>query len=158
LPDQAPTDYVAQYLGDKPMFAALFCAATPDSSLFKYPGASAGVYDFATQQLRGQAWKKWVGDLIHLKAKPTDTYPYVGASWWGLIDFWNEKTNWGLVSLNDNAYDGKSAVRIDRKDPWGYGTGGEVKNYGDALDYVKEGNTLWYSLIKPSAADPLSRR
>jgi hypothetical protein len=150
--EQASTDYVARYLGDKPMFATLFCAATPDSALSRYPGASAGVHDFATQELRGQIWQKDVHDLFNLKASSTSTYPYIGVSWWGLVDFWNEKTNWGLVSLNDNPYDGKSAVRTSRTDAWGYGVGDEEKNYGDAIDYVKKANVQWFVLLKRNPA------
>jgi hypothetical protein len=46
----------------------------------------------------------------------------------------------------DNAYNGKEAVVGTGSDAWGFVTGGEEKNYGDFLDYVKTTNGNVYSL------------
>jgi len=48
--------------------------------------------------------------------------------------------NWGLVSLRDNAYDGKEAIRAAGVDPWGYPTGGEERDYGNFLGAVIAAN------------------
>ncbi len=53
------------------------------------------------------------------------TYQWVGNDLFALLDLWSEKLNWGMVSFNDNPYDGKSSCTKLRTDPWGYATGGE---------------------------------
>ncbi len=52
----------------------------------------------------------------------------------------SEQTNWGLVSLADNAYDGREASTDAGKDAWGFKTGGEERNYGDFLTDVRNAN------------------
>jgi len=146
FPRQAYIDYQAQYAGDKPFIIGAAAAATPDSSLWRYPGATQGTFDFSTQQARGQQYLGFVQNVLSLKTTTTGTYPIIGTNFWALIDFWNEKTDWGLISLNDNPYDGKSATKTSRKDPWGFSTGGEEKDYGDAVDYFKQANSLWPTL------------
>lgn len=146
---QANINYIAQAFGDKPFFIGTMIAATPDSVLYRYPGATAGVYDFPTQQQRGQTYLQQIQAILNVQAAATSSFPIIGINWWGLVDFWNERIDWGLVSLNDNPYDGKSATKVARTDPWGYQTGGEDKDYGDTIDYFKQANTLWYLIAKP---------
>jgi hypothetical protein len=62
-----------------------------------------------------------------------------------MFDQNSESKNWGLLSPNDNPYDGKSAtingINGDHgEDQWGYRTGGERKNCGDFLSAVKAAN------------------
>jgi hypothetical protein len=45
-----------------------------------------------------------------------------------------------LVTFRDNAYDAKEAVVARGTDPWGYETGGEVRDYGDFLSAVRQAN------------------
>jgi hypothetical protein len=64
----------------------------------------------------------------------------VGFKWWAWGDSWGEKSNWGLVSFRDNAYDGNEASIAAGADSWGYTTGGEERNYGNFLDAVTQEN------------------
>jgi hypothetical protein len=153
LPDPATSNaiyqYVTKYLGDKPLMSFLTLRANPDSSVFRYPFNP--VYWAPTQEQRGQMYRDAVNTMLTTPSY-NGTYQWVGVNWWGLADFWpSEKTNFGLLSLNDNPYDGKSATTTIRKDPWGFPTGGEERDYGDATDYVKNGNSLWWTgLLKGS--------
>jgi hypothetical protein len=71
----------------------------------------------------------------------------IGLKWWAWLDSWGEKSNWGLVSFLDNAYDGKEAIMAPGVDPWGYPTGKESANYGDFLDPVTNANQLIYQTL-----------
>jgi hypothetical protein len=95
--------------------------------------------DFPTQQERGAAYSRQVSDFYNARGKNGDNY-IMGIDFWELYDNRSEKTNWGLVSRKDNAYDGKEAVRAAGKDPWGYPTGGEEQDYGDFLSGVRSTN------------------
>ncbi len=98
-----------------------------------------GAPDFPTQQERGEAYAREVTDFYNARGKNGDYY-VMGIDFWELLDNRSEKTNWGLVSRKDNAYDGKEAVRAAGKDPWGYPTGGEDQDYGDFLSSVRNTN------------------
>jgi hypothetical protein len=66
-----------------------------------------------------------------------------------LTDNSSEKTNFGLLSYSDNAYDGRCAVIAQSTDPYGYPCGGETANYGDFLDSVtKTHSTILQQFIK----------
>ena len=95
--------------------------------------------DFPTQQERGAAYSRQVMDFYNAQGKNGDCY-LMGIDFWELLDNRSEKTNWGLVSRKDNAYDGKEAVRAAGKDSWGYPTGGEEQDYGDFLSSVRSTN------------------
>jgi hypothetical protein len=71
-----------------------------------------------------------VADLLNVKVAATGMHPFVGLLWWEFADNRREKTNWGRVTLSDNAYDGREAVQAIGKDPWGFPTGGEERDYG----------------------------
>lgn len=58
-----------------------------------------------------------------------------------LVDNPAEGLNWGLLTRQDNAYDGKEAIRARGKDPWGFSTGGEERDYGDFLSAVRKTNS-----------------
>jgi hypothetical protein len=64
--------------------------------------------------------------------------------------------NWGLTSLFDNAYDGKEARVARGKDPWGYPTGGEEKDYGNFVGPVTAANRAVQIGLRnaAAAADP----
>ena len=95
--------------------------------------------DFPTQQERGAAYSREVMDFYNARGKNGDYY-ITGIDFWELIDNRSEKTNWGLVSRKDNAYDGREAVRAAGKDSAGYSTGGEEQDYGDFLSRVRDTN------------------
>jgi hypothetical protein len=65
---------------------------------------------------------------------------FVGLLWWEFHDNVAESSNWGLVSMTDNAYDGLEAVQASGRDSWGFPTGGELRNYGDFLSAVRAAN------------------
>ena len=65
----------------------------------------------------------------------------LGIDWWEHTDGnFYEKTNWGLVSDRDNAYDGKEDTNASVKDSGGYATVPEAGNYGDFITPVAAAN------------------
>ena len=81
-----------------------------------------------------------VCDLLSAKVSATGVHPFVGLQWWEFADNWRDKTNWCLVTLSDNAYDGREAIQAIGNDPWGCPTGGEERDYGDLLTPVRCAN------------------
>lgn len=143
-PNQAMLNFTAQYFGDRPLINFFDFSANADSSIGSAGSALPGE-NFPTQAARGQFVEGAVNSMITSTAAPTNSYPWVGWVWWGLVDYYpNEDTDWGLVSLIDNPYDGKSSSVTVRRDPWGFTTGAEKLNFGDVIDYVKQANALWY--------------
>jgi len=152
--DQARLDYTMQYLGDKPIASWTGFPANPDSSLWRYANPATYLAS-STQAQRGQSYSQllnWFWNATVTSTVPTvgGTKPYIGVRWWGFQDAWAEKTNWGLVSLRDNAYDGKEATvsggkpgvtgSAQCKDPWGYPCGAEERDYGDFISSVRDAN------------------
>jgi hypothetical protein len=134
--------YTTQYLGDIPLMTFNGIDAQSDSSMYCYPGPT-GPNNFPTQALRGQAW---YNDVQYLMTTPgyNGTYPLVGFDWWSWQDFQN--LNQGLVSINDNAYDGHEDVpgSIPCSPPLeAFTCGGEAASYGDVITPVEAGNQLW---------------
>ena len=95
-----------------------------------------GAPDFPSQQKRGEAYARDLDDFYNAKGNNGDHY-ILGIDFWELVDNPHEKTNWGLLTPHDNAYDGKEAVRAAGKDAWGFSTGGEDQDYGDFISYVR---------------------
>ncbi len=144
---QQELDYMEQYLGDKPLMNFLTMAANPDSCLWRHPNPPA---QFATQQARGQAYASTMsGMLTQMHVSSTGTYPWIGSVWWALVDSWGEKADWGLISLEDNPYDGVCDKTAKTVDQWGYPCGGEEKNYGDVITPVKQANKIWLNVLTP---------
>jgi hypothetical protein len=97
-------------------------------------------------------WASFYSPMLsgHFNAAVTATgsHPLVGIKWWQFTDNWGELSNWGLVSLSDNAYNGKEAIIALGVDPWGYVTGNELLNCGDFLSGVRNANvSLLQALI-----------
>ncbi len=136
---QAQLDFVAKNFGDKPITTWEGFAANSDSCLFRYKGTL-----MATQEDRGKEYLERVRLLWNGRTSQ-GIHPFVGFRWWDYVDMWNEKTNWGLVSLSDNAYDGKEDREVAGKDPWGFPTGGEERDFGDFISAVKQANGIWHS-------------
>jgi hypothetical protein len=137
---QTALEKTAQYFGDKPIVAYELTAANPDSALFRYPNVAVDPNRwFTTQAARGTGYSTLLS--THLNQITTNgIYPIAGIKIWEFHDNWPEKGGWGLVSLSDNAYDGKEAIIATGTDPWGYRTGGEERNYGDVLTQVVTAN------------------
>ena len=132
----------------KPMYIWTSFSAQADSAISAYPAAMQD-FDAATQEARGTAYGNFVSALVNFQA-PDGTYPFVGLDWWEFTDkvAGGEHTNFGLVSLLDNAYDGKEAILATGTDPWGYATGGERADYGNFLGPVIQANNSVYNRLK----------
>jgi hypothetical protein len=122
----------------RPMVTWTGFSANADSP---YVGQSpiADYLDFSTQSARGTAYATEMTSKTQLQAYD-GSYPYMGTNYWDWLDLGSENTNWGLVTLLDNAYDGNEAIMAPGVDPWGYPTGGELGNYGNFLTNVQTSN------------------
>ncbi len=98
-----------------------------------------GAPNFDTQQKRGEAYARDLDDFYNAQGNNGDHY-ILGIDFWELVDNPHEKTNWGLITTRDNAYDGKEAVRAAGKNAAGFATGGEDQDYGDFLSAVTNAN------------------
>jgi len=146
-------DLTAAYAGNKPIVTWDSFIANPDSDLWRYPNPE----DFATTRLadsqagRGQLYAS-KADFLFNATTSAHVHPVAGMTVWGWCDHWGEKSNFGLVSLSDNAYDGREAVVGHGSDPWGWPTGGEERNYGDFLSAAVSANTrIAQSMVAASA-------
>ena len=136
---QAQLDFTAQYAGDLPLAIWLGAVANPDSALWRYPQGGQADF-FASQTDRATFYATQLSNMLAMTATSTGAKPFVGLQWWQYTDNWAEKSNWGLVTLSDNAYDGKEAIIATGTDQWGYRTGGEERNYGSFLSVVSSAN------------------
>ena len=114
--------------------------ADSEYSSYPYPKYGAPFGDFPNQLSRGQQYATDMQSIYTSQGTNGDYY-VVGTAFWGLTDNTSEKTNWGLFSLMDNAYDGQCAVISQGTDQWGVACGGESANYGDLLDAGTQGNS-----------------
>ncbi len=151
-------NFVAQHAGDVPLAIWLGAFANPDSALYRYHNPW-----FSSQAERGNYYRQMLAKLFESSATATGVHPFVGLEWWEFHDNWAEKSNWGLVTLSDNAYDGKEAVRAKGKDQWGFATGGEERDYGDFISHVREANfgtleRLREELLQQQRSGELNRR
>jgi len=126
VPNQASLNYITQYFGDKPILPFILYSSTGDSALYQYPPVNPGSYDFPSQESRGQMYQQGISTFLNYQSPTTGSFPMIGVNFWGLTDFTSENINWGLVSLSDNPYDGKSSCQGARVDQWGYSAGGEA--------------------------------
>jgi putative inorganic carbon (HCO3(-)) transporter len=134
--NQQQINFIQTYLGDVPMIQWAGWRANPDSAMFRTPKET----DFQTQAERAEAYKRQVGSLWSARAMANGSHPFVGLLWWEFHDNAGESSNWGLVSLLDNAYDGQEAIHAVGHDGWGFTTGGEERDYGDFLSAVRAAN------------------
>ena len=135
---QKRIDFVARYMGDEPWMMWEGFYANPDSAESQHVLTD----NIATTQAgRGVAYQRMVTNMLAAKDSVYNSYHVVGFYWWDEFDMNAEGRNWGLVSVNDNGYDGCSATVIGcGLDQWGYSTGGEVGNYGNFLSDVTSAN------------------
>lgn len=131
-------DFTVKYLGkEMPMIAWVGTSANADSGLHQYKFNS--IRDQPTQEKRGEYYKKNLIDLF-MTSSSDGSYMYCGIQLWEWTDHWNEKTNWGLISIKDNAYDGFEAKKRTSLNEEGRMIGGEKKDYGDFITSVREAN------------------
>ncbi len=105
------------------------------------PGMTAARWDdsknlYTTQRDRALALIERYESLIHLRGDD-GVYFVIGVEHWCLYDpsvsNWFDTHNFGLCTLQDNAYDGKEAIYERCRDSQGYPIGGEPRNYGDLI-------------------------
>jgi len=149
---QALLDKTVQYVGDKPIFAAMLAyPANADSAMFRYPNPYG--HTFTTQAERSARYQTQVGFLANATFAATGMKPVVGLAFWELHDHWGEKTNWGLTTLLENAYDGREArAGAQPCSPAvvtasGYVCGGEERDYGDIITGVTQANQALLATI-----------
>jgi len=138
----------------KPVFVRSTFQSQADSPWVAREGWGPA-YDYPTQEARGEAYASYVQQLQALQA-PDGSYPVVGVDWWAWkdsteaeVDSDQDRSNFGLVTIQDNAYDGLEAVVADGTDPWGYSTGREQGNYGDFLSDVTTAHDQVCSQLGP---------
>jgi hypothetical protein len=139
---QPKLDFVEHYLGDKPLMTGSYLRANPDSPFSAYSSS----LDFPNQATRGTAYHYEMLLFRTAAYSKTGSHPFVGLSWFAFTDNKAQETNWGLVTLLDNAYDGNEAVPATVKCSAPlqmYPCGGEAKSYGDVMTSVKAANALW---------------
>ena len=135
-------DFIARHGGDKPWMTWVGKRAVPDSYFASDPrGGGCLTGDVATQEERGEWYEAALQALLTSGAG--NTKRFVGMQFWQLFDNQAECANWGLLTRRDNPYDGVSARVQKGFDEWGYPTGGEVRDFGDFISYVKRANKLW---------------
>ena len=135
---QEALELTARYAGNKPIVTWDSFVANRDSALWRYPNPEdiAGTTRLADQQAeRGQLYSDKV-DFLFNAATSAGVHTVAGIKLWSWTDHWWEKSNFGLVSLSDNAYDGREAVTAPGTDPFGWRTGGEEGNYRDFITPV----------------------
>jgi hypothetical protein len=123
--------------GGRPMVSWVAHAANPDSAFHAYRSPFGP--SLPTQAERASRYQRTLDLFLNTRAAD-GSHPLIGLIWWEYMDKWGEKSNWGLVTPRDNAYDGKEAVRATSRDSWGYTTGGEDADYGDFLSGVTAAN------------------
>lgn len=124
--------------GERPLVTWTGMAANADSDLANFmPPPGTPLY--TTQAARGAAYLHSLRRASALTSA-SGLRPIAGTKFWALVDSWPEKTNWGLVTFLDNAYDGREAVRPAGRDSWGYPTGGEARDYGNSLSAIQRAN------------------
>jgi hypothetical protein len=142
--DQERLDFLMRYLGDKPIATWLGIPANSDSAMYQSPNPPTYLAT-STQAIRGQEYGQMVNFYLNYSVTSSVTgvggvKPFVGIRWWAFADSGGERTNWGLVTPTGNAYDGKEATFAPGKDPWGFKTGGEARNYGNFVGAVQYAN------------------
>jgi hypothetical protein len=152
---QAQLDFVASWAGDVPVAIWEGVVANSDSGRWRSKSKAAS-WNVASQLLRGRQYERDVQALLLGRtAGPAGSRPYVGLLFWAWADSFKEAQNWGLVSLRDNAYDGREATRVLGRDPWGYLTGGEERDYGDFISSVRRANfAVFQTLIQEGRPEP----
>jgi len=119
-----------------PISASTLVTSQRDSPWSKYPRTTG---DYPTQADRGHAYASQLNSLTHLRTLD-DSYFVVDFDIFAWTDKRAEKSNFGLVSNLDNAYDGQQDVVKNAYDSGGYLTGGEASDYGDFIDPVRMAN------------------
>ncbi|HWR37617.1 MAG TPA: Ig domain-containing protein [Clostridia bacterium] len=118
----AEVEYVATHLGDKPVILWHGAKSTADSALWRYTNPTdTECNPCNTQEERGKFYFDSMSTFLATKNTSFDSRTVIGIRWWEFHDNWLEG-NWGLVSLQDNAYDGVENCSVSTTDAFGYKT------------------------------------
>ena len=133
--------YRATYdLIGKPIYLWYAISANADSALYSYVSGQ-GVPDYGTQANRGIHYGLDLNSFLAATATNGDNY-MLGIDWWEHTDGnFAEKTNWGLVTDRDNAYNSIEDVNHQVRDSGGYLTVPEDRSYGDFITPVTATNS-----------------
>ena len=105
--------------------------------------------NYQTQELRGTQWAKNVAEVVN-NVSPSGDYYLVGLEQWKWTDngwtYWLEQNNFGLVTLRDNAYDGKEATKLGADGVPGTWDD-ELRDYGDFITPASRANRSIYQKI-----------
>jgi len=127
-----------------PCYASVYITAQPDSQFAQSPSPYDPSASFPTQNAKGVSYADRVTGFFN--AVGNDGYGYhLGVDYWQYTDNSSEKGAYGLVSLNDNLYNGIESCGKSIKDPWGFTTTPEPTTgcYGDFITPVKAANRIW---------------
>jgi hypothetical protein len=128
----------------EPVYSGLYIASNPDSQFAAFPSPYGPDGSFPTQSAKGASYQSRVNALFGLTGN--DGYGFeVGVDYWQYTDNSGEHGAYGLVSLNDNLYNGVESCGKSITDPWGLTTVPEPTTgcYGDFITPVKAANRIW---------------
>ena len=127
-----------------------------ESSLSAYSCSAWGQLCLATQALRGSAYASVLSAVTSLQGANGKNF-VIGMRWWQGNDNWNEKSNFGLFSLKDNAYNGVENVTgsVSCNTVAGLTCGGESTGGGDFLGAMVTANKTLLSGFESTYYSPL---
>jgi hypothetical protein len=142
--DHRPSGIAAYNTYGLPSFVYEIKSADQDSP---YPNTACTLPDdcFSTQQNRGASYKNDLASYFNTYVG-ADGYGFVvGADYWQFTDNSSESANFGLITLNDNLYDGIQSCGASVVDAAGFTTTPEstTRCFGDFITSVKAGNSVW---------------
>jgi agarase len=124
-------DFLRAFLhGRKPMFVWTTATAQADSGF----DPAQSWLDFPTQEQRGAGYAGYLRRALDMHAwSPEEAYPILGIDWWAYVDkvVGGEAANFGLVDVQDRAYDGR-----------------ENPVYGDFLTAVRGANAAVHDSVR----------
>lgn len=139
----SPYQYVNDFCGDKPELAWAGVTAVADSVMNIKGCNTTG--SLATQALRAAVYGTWITQLGVIGAY-TGTNTFTGINTWQFADNYSEcgssydGGNWGMVSAEDNPYDGVHDTTGTMPEYIGnnaFTPTPELHNYGDLIDPVR---------------------
>lgn len=128
-----------------PAFAYVIKAAQPDSPYSATGCPIATSQCFSTQSAKGTSYLSDVSAMFN-NYIGADGYGFVvGAHYWQMTDNAGEQGSYGLMTLNDNLYNGIESCGTKVVDSWGFTTTPEPTTgcYGDFTSPVKAANRIW---------------
>ena len=136
---QAKLDFIHTYAGNIPQQNGAYLHANPDSPFASNPLSN----DYPTQAARGQAYANLLVGTKTSAYTANGVNPFVSLNHFDYLDIAAENTNWGLVTLLDNAYDGHEDTTANVPCTGGlsaYTCGGEAATYGNYIGCVTQAN------------------